>query len=307
MNGILNVDKPSGVTSFQIVALVRRLSGERRVGHAGTLDPMATGVLPICLGQATRVVEFFGVMTKRYIAEIELGIETDTYDISGQVTRRIDPTAINRKRLEEVLIAFRGPIQQTPPMYSAVKYCGKPLYTLARAGIEVERKPRIAEIHSLELVDFHPPVATLDIVCGKGTYIRAIAHDMGQVLGCGAAMRSLVRTRYGRFDKSESVSVEKLTDAFRLGNWKDLMHPPDCVLTHLPAVVLDNEAEKHMKMGRTLTPAEVAETTPVPEAGEATVTAEQCRAYALDGRFVGVLRFNAGNGFWHPEKVLLNL
>jgi len=307
MNGILNVDKPSGSTSFQIVALVRRLSGERRVGHAGTLDPLATGVLPICLGQATRVVEFFGGMSKRYLAEIELGIETDTYDVSGQVTRRSDPSDIDRERLEKVLPAFRGQIQQTPPMYSAVKHCGKPLYTLARAGIEIERKPRIADVHSLELVDFHSPVVTLDIVCGKGTYIRSIAHDIGQMLGCGAAMRSLVRTRYGRFEKSEAVSMGKLTDAFRLGNWKDLVHAPDCVLTHLPAVVLDNEAEKHMKMGRTLTPAEITETPPAAEAVEATFPADQCRAYTLDGRFVGVLRFNAGNGFWHPEKVLLNL
>lgn len=307
MNGILNVDKPSGSTSFQIVALVRKLSGERRVGHAGTLDPMATGVLPICIGQATRVVEFFGGMSKRYLAEIELGIETDTYDVSGQVTRSRDASAIDRERLEEVLPAFRGQIQQTPPMYSAVKHCGKPLYTLARAGIEIERKARTADIYSLELVDFHSPVVTLDIVCGKGTYIRSIAHDMGRMLGCGAAMRSLVRTRYGRFEQSEALSVEKLTEAFRMGKWKDVMHAPDCVLTHLPAVVLDDEAEKHMKMGRTLTSSEITETPPAAEAGEAALPAEQCRAYALDGRFVGVLRFNAGNGFWHPEKVLLNL
>jgi tRNA pseudouridine55 synthase len=307
MNGILNVDKPSGSTSFQIVALVRKLSGEKRVGHAGTLDPMATGVLPVCLGQATRVVEFFSVMTKRYLAEIELGIETDTYDVTGQVMRRRDPSAINQARLEAVLPAFRGAIQQTPPMYSALKHCGKPLYTLARAGIEIERKPRTADVDSLELVDFRSPVVTLDIVCGKGTYIRSIAHDIGQMLGCGAAMRSLVRTRYGPFEKIEAVSVEKLTGAFRLGNWPELVHAPDCVLTHLPAVVLDVEAEKHMKMGRTLNPGEVTETPPAGETGKASVPAEQCRAYALDGRFVGVLRFNAGNGFWHPEKVLLNL
>jgi tRNA pseudouridine55 synthase len=306
MNGILNVDKPSGSTSFQIVALVRKLSGERRVGHAGTLDPMATGVLPVCLGQATRVVEFFGSMTKRYVTEVELGIETDTYDVTGQVTRRGDPKAIDRERLEEVLPAFRGQIQQTPPMYSALKHCGKPLYTLARAGIEIERKPRIADIHRLELVDFRSPVVTLDIVCGKGTYIRSIAHDIGQMLGCGAAMRSLVRTRYGPFEKSEALSVEQFTEAFRQGTWKDQLHSPDYVLTHLPAVVLDCKSEENMKMGRTLTPDEFTDTRPAEDA-QGIFPAEQCRAYALDGRFVGVLRFNAGSGFWQPEKVLLNL
>ena len=172
MDGILNIDKPWGKTSFSIVAMVKRLSGERRVGHAGTLDPAATGVLPVCLGQGTRIIEFLVDMTKAYRAEIELGVATDTYDTSGQITRRGDLSGISQRQLESALSPFRGLIQQTPPMYSAIKYQGKRLYQLARAGIEVERQSRPTKIHHLELIDWQPPVATLEIVCDKGTYIN---------------------------------------------------------------------------------------------------------------------------------------
>jgi len=186
VDGILNINKPAGMTSFRVVALVRRLSGERRVGHAGTLDPAATGVLPVCLGRATRVVKFLMDTTKTYRAEIELGIATDTGDASGQIVQKGDPFSISREALESALVSFCGSIRQTPPMYSAVKYQGKPLYRLARAGITVERKSRPARIYNLELVDWQPPVFTIEVACGKGTYIRTLASDLGQVLGCGA-------------------------------------------------------------------------------------------------------------------------
>lgn len=300
MDGILNVDKPPGSTSFQVVSLIRKLSGEKRVGHAGTLDPMATGVLPVCVGKATRVIEFFSEMKKRYMAEVLLGIETDTYDTTGEAVRRADASGIGRDRLEAALEAFRGTIQQTPPMYSAVKHQGKPLYKLARQGIAVERKPRAAEIYSLELVEWRPPVARLDILCGKGTYIRCIAHDLGQSLGCGAAMSSLVRTQYGCFTVGEAVSTDALREAFRSGTLADLLHSSDSILSHLPAAVLSSEAETHMKMGRTLAASEVAV-----ENADA-LPDGRCRAYALDGRFIGMLRFNAGKRDWQPDKVLLN-
>ena len=159
MDGILNINKPSGQTSFSIVAMVRRLTGERRVGHAGTLDPAASGVLPVCFGQGTRVIEFLVESTKAYRAEIELGVATDTYDADGRIMQRADSSGVSRDQLESVLASFCGLIQQTPPMYSAVKHHGKPLYALARAGITVERKSRLAKINDLKLVDWQPPVA----------------------------------------------------------------------------------------------------------------------------------------------------
>ena len=305
MDGILNVAKPGGMTSFRIVAAVRRLSGEKRVGHAGTLDPMARGVLPVCIGKATRFIEFFAGFTKRYLAEVEFGVETDTYDITGQVLRRADPSGIDLKTLEAALSAFRGIIQQTPPMYSALKCKGEPLYKLARAGVSVERKPRSASIESLELTEWNPPVAMLDIVCGKGTYIRSISHDLGKALGCGAAMRSLVRTRYGPFELDNAVSLEKLATKFTEDRWGRELFPPDFVLTDLPRAVLDEDAERQMKTGRSLDAAAIGKI-PANEALLEASAVSLCRAYALDGRFIGMLRFNAGIGDWKPEKVLLN-
>lgn len=232
MDGILNINKPSGPTSFHIVSLVKRLSGERRVGHAGTLDPMATGVLPVCLGQGTRMVQFLIDNTKTYRAEIELGVATDTYDAQGRITQQGDLSGISRSQLESELASFCGLIYQVPPMYSALKFQGKPLYKLARAGITVERRSRPVKIHHLELMDWQPPLATIEVVCGRGTYIRSLAHDLGQRLGCGAYLKSLTRLRYGLFDIREAVSVPQLEDAFRYGYWQRFIYPVDSVLLH---------------------------------------------------------------------------
>jgi tRNA pseudouridine55 synthase len=283
------------MTSFGVVAVVRRLSGERHAGHAGTLDPAATGVLPICLGRATRIVEFLMDTTKTYRAEIELGIATDTGDASGQIVQKGDPSGISRETLESALAPFCGYIHQTPPMYSAVKYQGKPLYRLARAGVTVERKSRPAKIYNLELVDWQPPVVTIEVVCGKGTYIRTLAHDLGQALGCGAHLKSLVRLRYGPFDIKDAVSLSQVEDAFHSGSWTHLLSPVDSVLLHWPAIVVDAAAEQNIRNGRPLTLAQDS-------GGEA--AGNRCRAYTLDGCFLGVLRFNGGKSEWEPEKVL---
>ena len=214
MDGILNINKPQEMTSFSVVACVKRICGERHAGHAGTLDPLATGVLPICLGQATRVIEFLFDETKTYRAQVELGITTDTYDSTGKVLRTADPSGVSREMIEKALVKFRGSILQTPPMYSAVKHQGKPLYKLARSGIEVERKSRPTQIHSLEIIDWQPPVVTLDIVCGKGTYIRSLAFDLGEALGCGANMKSLIRLRVGPFNIEDALTLPQLEDVF---------------------------------------------------------------------------------------------
>jgi len=294
MDGILNINKPTGITSFGVVAIVKRLCGEKRVGHAGTLDPAATGVLPVCIGQGTRVIEFLMDTTKAYRAEIELGVSTDTYDAEGKVTAQGDASSVTRAQLDVALASFYGEIQQVPPMYSALKHEGRPLYDLAREGAEVELKSRAVTIHKLELIDFQPCSVTIEVVCSKGTYIRSIAHDLGRMLGCGAHLKSLIRTRCGIFDIKDSVSVPRLEEAFKAGTWQQLLYPIDSVLGDLPSVVVSDEKTRDIKNGKPL----VLENTP----GE---KLERRRAYTTDGRFIGVLRFSPEEQTWHPEKVFL--
>jgi len=297
MDGILNINKPCGQTSFDIVAMVRWLSGVRRVGHAGTLDPTATGVLPVCLGQGTRVIEFLVDASKAYRAQIELGVTTDTYDASGKIIHREDPSGIGRGQLESTLSSFNGLTWQIPPMYSAIKHHGKPLYQLARAGINVERQSRLVIIYGLELIDWQPPIATIEIECGKGTYIRSLAHDLGQALGCGASLTSLVRLRCGLFDIKDSVLIPQLEDALRYGYWQNFVYPIDVVLSHLAAMVVSEDNGQAIRNGRSV----ILESDNSPAW---TSTANRCRAYTPDGCFIGVLRFDSERGQWQPEKVL---
>ncbi len=301
MDGILNVNKPRGKTSFGVVVLIRRLSGERRVGHAGTLDPEATGVLPICLGQATRVVEFLVDSTKTYRAEIELGIATDTYDSTGTIVQRGDISGIGREQVEVVLDSFRGQILQTPPMYSAVKHQGRPLYQLARAGITVERRRRQVEVHRLEITAWQPPVVTLEVVCSKGTYIRSLAHDIGQVLDCGATVRSLIRLRCGTFGIEEAVSVPELEDAFHGGYWQRFLHPMDSVLTDWRSETVSEEMAQVIRNGR---PVELAHNPGGdPEVPSDSVSDTRCRVYSPDGRLLSLMRLDTATRQWQPVKV----
>jgi tRNA pseudouridine55 synthase len=300
LDGILNINKPQNKTSFSVVAMVKRLSGERRVGHAGTLDPAATGVLPVCLGQGTRIIEFLVNTTKTYRAWIELGIATDTYDGDGQITQKGDPSGISQEQLESALDPFRGLIQQTPPMYSAVKHQGRPLYELARAGIKVERKSRLAKIHRLELINWQPPVVTVEVECSKGTYIRSLAHDLGQSLGCGAHLKSLVRTRCGFFDIKDAVSIPQMEEAFRYGYWWHYVHPIDIALQHHDAIVVNNATEEIIRKGSS-----VALECHSNRYENGYPKQNHCRAYTLDGRFLGVLHHVPEKGLWQPQKVLL--
>jgi tRNA pseudouridine55 synthase len=296
MDGILNINKPWGETSFSIVALVKRLIGERRVGHAGTLDPAATGVLPVCFGQGTRVTQFLMDSTKCYRAQIELGVTTDTYDAWGKVISRKAPCHISQEQLISALAPLMGDVQQTPPMYSAVKYRGRRLYELARCGIDVSRVSRPAKIHSLQLIDWQPPGITIEVVCGKGTYIRSLAHDLGQALGCGAMLKSLVRLKCGPFFIGDAVSVAQLEDAVHYRYWRHLIYPIDTVLLHWAAVVVGYATSVAISNGRPVTIALDSNLKPVS-------VDDHCRAYTADGCFLGVLRFNRETGQWQPEKV----
>jgi tRNA pseudouridine55 synthase len=292
IDGIMNLDKPRGKTSFEVVALVRRLSGERRVGHAGTLDPEATGVLPVLLGQGTRLIEFLVEGTKVYKTEIALGIATDTYDATGKITQRSDVSSLTGEQVAAAVSSFSGFIDQIPPMYSAVKHKGIPLYRWARAGVELPRKARRVELSRLEIINWQLPILTLEVECSKGTYIRSLAHDLGQKLGCGAHMRNLVRLKSGPFHISDAVSVSKLEEAFRQGQWSEFVHPMDTAVLHLPMITVDEDGEKAILNGQ---PLALATENDVPE--------KLCRAYSGERRFIAILRYDGERGHWKPEKV----
>lgn len=302
--GIVNVNKPRGWSSFDVVALVRRLvreaTGDRRcrVGHAGTLDPAAEGVLPICLGQATRIVQYLIEEPKAYRAAIRLGVSTDTYDAWGTVTATADPSGVSRGRLEEALRGFVGEVWQVPPMYSAVKRDGVPLYRYARAGQEVEREARRVVIAKLELLAFEPPLLQIEVECGRGAYIRALAHDLGERLGCGGRLESLLRTRLGPFSLEDAADPDALREAFRDGRWARLLHAADAALVKWPAAIIGGRNERLSRMGQPLG-------LPLTPLGRqlCRTPGVACRAYSLGGEFVGVLRFEGQGGLWRPEKV----
>ena len=292
INGILNVNKPEGQTSFDIVARLRWLSGEKHVGHAGTLDPLATGVLPVCLGQATRVVQFLIDSTKTYLTQIELGITTDTFDREGKVTLRKDPAGITMLQIKEALTAFTGSIEQSPPKYSAVKHQGRRHYELARAGIEVETKPRRVTISTIELVDYTPPLLTISVECSKGTYIRSLAHDLGQHLGCGASVKELIRTRCGPFRIEDALPVPEIQCYFHRGNYTDILYPVDTPLLGLAAVIVSGADEASIRNG-----------CPIALPEEQHIKGDYCRVYNKDGLFIAILRFVPEKNLWHPDKV----
>ncbi len=284
--------------------MVKRLSGERRVGHAGTLDPAATGVLPVCLGQGTRIIEFLVNATKAYRAQIELGVATDTYDACGRITQRGDPSGVSQKQLESTLSSFCGLIQQTPPMYSAVRHQGQRLYKLARSGVEVERKSRPVRIYHLALTDWQPPLASVEVECGKGTYIRSLAHDLGQLLGCGANLKSLIRLRCGLFDINNAVSIPQLEEACRYGYWQHFVYPIDSVLLDWRVMVVSDATGDIIRKGGSFAlPGDTGRRVNHKEHPPALI--DRCRAYTIDGQFLGVLRFYPERERWQPEKVFL--
>jgi len=297
-SGILSVNKDAGYTSFQIVAWVRRGSGERKVGHAGTLDPAATGVLVVCLGQAVRVSEYLMELPKVYRAHIALGMATDTYDAEGKPTFVGDFGNITEQQLREALQSFIGPIQQTPPAFSAVKVRGQPAHRLARKGQLPVLKPRPVRVDRIELLQFQPPLLELEVACGKGTYIRTLAHDLGQRLGCGAHLAGLTRTRVGPFTLDSAVTLAELEGALQDGTWPSLLLPIDYGLIALPAVTLDIEDEKDIRHGCPL-PANVSAFAPLGEP----VPAQRCRAYAEDGSLVAIISYDSRADVWRPDKV----
>lgn len=275
-NGILIIDKPADWTSMDVCAKLRGILKERRIGHGGTLDPMATGVLPVFVGQATRAVEFAENGEKEYVAGLRLGLTTDTQDSTGQVLETC-PVSVDRGELEAILPRFTGPLEQIPPMYSAVKIGGQKLYELARKGREVERKPRPITIFSLEVLEQTSPTDyVLRVRCSKGTYVRTLCHDIGQALGCGGCMSSLRRTMAAGFTLDQAVTLDQAQE-----QGEALLLPTDSLFSHYPIFLLKSErAEKRVRNGNPLSVSSLTDGT--------------YRVYSQQGDFLCLSRCTAG-------------
>ena len=270
-NGIIVIDKPQGWTSMDICAKLRGMYREKRIGHAGTLDPMATGVLPVFIGRATRAVEFASEGEKEYVAGLKLGIVTNTQDTSGEVLES-RPVSVTPEQLEEALAKFRGDIEQIPPMYSAIKVNGKKLYELARKGKEVERKPRPVTIHALTLEEqIAPDEYVIRVRCSKGTYVRTLCHDIGQVLGCGGTMSSLRRTMAAGFTLEQAVTLDAVQNS---EDRTSLLLKVDAYFSKYPALTVEGNAEKKLRNGMTLV---------MPQ-----LTPGQYRVYGANGEFLAL-------------------
>lgn len=276
-NGIIVIDKPAGWTSMDVCAKIRGALHERRVGHAGTLDPMATGVLPVFVGRATRAVEFAAEGGKEYVAGLRMGVVTNTQDTSGTVLEE-KPVSVDRAALEAALAPFRGDILQIPPMYSAIKRDGKKLYELARKGQEVEREPRPVTIYGLEVVDQTGPADyLLRVQCSKGTYVRTLCHDIGQALGCGGCMYSLRRTEAAGFSLDQAVTLDTLLSA---EDPQSLLLPVDAYFAGRPILILKAGPEKKVRNGAAVS---------VPQAADG-----QYRVYGESGAFLALGQVSSG-------------
>ena len=296
VNGFINLYKPAGITSMETLRRVKRITGQRqKVGHGGTMDPLARGVLPICFGQATRLMDYVVSGSKRYVMDVKLGESTTTYDAEGEITATRSAEGIIRAEIESALERFIGVVDQVPPMYSAVKVDGQRLYKLARAGIEVERQARSVEIHSIRLTGVELPELTLDVECGRGVYMRTLAHDLGEALGCGAHVADLERRSCGGFPATDSVTLEQLeVEAQEPGGWKHRLHPLDWVVREFKTLTVGPAAEKFLRNGQTVS------------LGRPDVNAgylEQFRAYNTAGQFLALVRFDRADNSWRPVKV----
>lgn len=292
--GFLNINKPAGMTSMDVIRIVRRLTGQRKVGHGGTLDPDATGVLPICIGRATRFIDRFVQGRKVYEATATFGTSTDTYDASGRVTAKSDASTITREVIEAALPGFMGEISQIPPMYSAIKVKGVRLYKLAREGKEIEREPREVMVYGLDITSWDSPTLELRIECGSGFYARSVVHDLGQALGNTAHLGKLIRSQVGRFALGEAVTLEGLEESTKAGDWEQMLHPIDTALLDLPAVVVDPFQEAAIAFGKSIQPGSRVSAS----------DASQVRAYNRKGELIALMEHDPILDQLNPVRVL---
>ncbi|MDE6405987.1 MAG: tRNA pseudouridine(55) synthase TruB [Lachnospiraceae bacterium] len=300
-NGIMNVYKEAGFTSHDVVAKLRGICKQKKIGHTGTLDPDAVGVLPVCFGSGTKLCDMLTDWDKEYIATLRLGVATDTQDLSGQVLFHAEEEtvlALTPERVREGILGFLGDYDQIPPMYSALKVNGKKLYELARAGKEVERRPRRVQIRELEILEMQLPTVRFRVVCSKGTYIRTLCHDIGERLGCGGAMETLTRSRVGIFGLEGALrlsEIEKLRDEDKISG---VIIPPDAVFAACREVKVTPEARRLLENGNKI-PLGMFAGHDLPQAKE------WLRMYDGEGRFYGIYEYHAGAKEARPVKMFL--
>jgi len=293
ISGVLVVDKPVGMTSHDVVQVIRNGTGLRRAGHTGTLDPRASGVLVIQVGPAVRLSEYVSASDKRYQAIIRLGSTTDTFDAEGKFTRSNQPVDVTEAQFEEVLQSFIGEIEQTPPPYSAVKVQGRKAYEMARQGEEVDLTPRKIQVHHLEVLEWAPPEVVVDVHCSSGTYVRSLANDLGEKLGCGAYLVGLRRTKSGRFSLRDATPLRKLQEAFTAGNWYQYLIPAAEALGDWPAIELSPDEVEAVRHGHRVK---------VKEGN----TEAKVRGVSTQGELVALMEIATaedGSSEWQPRKV----
>ncbi len=303
MNGIINVYKEKGYTSHDVVAKLRGILRQKKIGHTGTLDPQAEGVLPVCLGNATRLCDLLTDKTKEYEAVLRLGVTTDTQDMTGTVLSEA-PVTVTKDDIIDIMLTFRGKIMQVPPMYSALKVDGRKLVDLAREGIEVERKAREIEIYELEILEVNLPLVRFRVNCSKGTYIRTLCQDIGEKAGCGGAMESLLRSRVDRFEVKDALTldeIEKVRDQQRLD---EILYPVDEVFMHLEEVTVKNEFRKVIDNGNSLYPKMYSPR--VEFFADENKTPTQIRVYNEDKIFYGIYVFDPERRRFKPYKMFLD-
>jgi tRNA pseudouridine55 synthase len=291
ISGVLVIDKPVGMTSHDVVQVVRKGTNLRRAGHTGTLDPRASGVLIVLVGPAVRLSEYVSASDKRYQAVITLGKTTDTYDEDGKQTSTA-PVTVTEEQFEKELMTFVGDIEQVPPPYSAVKVQGRKAYEMAREGEEVDLAPRIISVFSLELLEWAPPEVVIDIFCSSGTYVRSLANDLGERLGCGATLTGLRRTKSGRFTLRDAVPLRKLNEAFADGTWYQYLIPAAEALSDWPAVELNSEQLEAVRHGNR-----------VPAEG---TVGNKARGISQQGELVALLELDEATHEWQPKKVFFS-
>ncbi|MDF2871172.1 MAG: tRNA pseudouridine synthase [Anaerocolumna sp.] len=300
INGIINVYKEKGYTSHDVVAKLRGILKQKKIGHTGTLDPDAEGVLPVCLGNATKLCDILTDRSKTYQAVLLLGTTTDTQDITGTVLSE-KPVTAGEEEIRQAIMSFQGSYDQIPPMYSALKIGGKRLYELAREGIEVPREARKVEIHSIEIEDLNVLTgqAILTVDCSKGTYIRTLCHDIGEQLGCGGCMKSLLRTRAGEFQINKSLKISEIADKINEGNLDEYIRKADEMFAGYPSVNVRQEFDKLLYNGNFLSADQLVQ-------GDAGIsTEERIRVYDWQGTFVGLYEGHPAEKIMKPYKMFL--
>ena len=299
INGIVNIYKEKGYTSHDVVAVLRKVVGQKKIGHTGTLDPDATGVLPVCLGRATKVCELLTDHDKTYEALLLLGKTTDTQDISGEVLEEKDPGDLAEEEVRSCIESFIGEYDQIPPMYSALKVNGKKLYELAREGKTVERKSRKVQIHGIRILEMNLPHVRMEVDCSKGTYIRTLCHDIGEKLQVGGCMEELERTKVGRFLKEDAVTLDEVRQKMERGEGAELFTPLDQIFVELPAVTVTDTKAWMSYNGNDLPERFLLEK-------EEWTDGQEVRVYDSRKNFIGLYQYRAPKKLFHIKKMFLD-